>query len=1172
MKKNYVCGRSVPINFILLFRVMKLFLLFLVIFNLSVVAGTNAQVKRVSLTMENAELRQVFKKLKQQTGLRFFYNEEKLKREGIRQIDVRNLELNKALDEILGGTDLTYTFLKDVVVIKDRQQDRIAAILKEKRLITGVVRDEKGIPLPGVSVIVKGTQTGVATNVDGHFEIKVDDQPELILLFSFVGMKNKEVRIGNSRELKIILENENENLDEVIVTGYQTLSKERATGAFGVVTPKTLENKLQSNLASLLEGQAAGVVLDQEGKIEIRGVSTFNAEKSPLVVVDGYPIEGGLETINPEIIENITILKDGVAASIYGSRAANGVIVVATTRGKADEFKVSYKGILNVMMKPDLSDLHRASTSDYIDAEIDIFNQAPNTPSTMSKNPMGRVTWLLMQVREGNISQADAMAEINQLRKVDGLKQAEKYYFRNQLSHQHNLMVSGGNDKNRFNAAINYLDHRGFIIKSDDSRLIFDIKNDWNPTKYVSLGLLANVVYQKNNESARSWRDLLEHDRTSLIQPYDNLVDENGKPTTIFSTSPYKIENYKVVPGMKEWTYNPIDDLGKEMRHSENIQTRLGGNLRINLIEGLNIETGGMWTRGNTVEKTEYSRDAYWMRIAYNDGTSKKNNSSHYIPDGAMIDETRNINESWTIRTQINFNRSFMGDKHRVTFLAGNEVRKSTYNNNEYESRLGYNSMAGSFVPVNNKDYSAGLYDVDMLMGRSLYLQQGSYQLRDNRFVSWYGNASYEYDNRYLLSGSVRLDLTNFFGTDTKYRYKPLWSIGGTWKLSEEKFFDVFWIDRMNIRGSYGINGNISLNEGPFLILSVGSYSYMTSGVSYGVASPPNNQLRWEKTSTTNIGTDVAIFDGRMNLTLDYYMKNSSDLLAKDAIDPTTGFSSLTKNAGKMTNRGIEITVGADVIRQKNFLWNANFNFSYNKNKVKEYNINRPYVGSWTGSPMMAKGYPADGLFGLRYAGLNKEGGAMGYTANGEKQSLAMLAAEDVVYLGSVRPKYNLSFTNTFKYKDIQLSFMLIAKLGHKYMKDCFDSYDYRNRHVADRWMKEGDEATKIYPRLSTFSTDMYYFAYCDFLASNASYMKLRDVTLTYTLPRNWLQPIGLSDARIYFQGRNLWTVTAKGTDVDPESVGYSTVDIGGGYTSIAQGVNNFSIRPEFYVGLSFSF
>lgn len=1150
---------------------MKLSFIFCVLFTLNISAGVYSQQNKVSLNLKNVTYEKFIETVKAQTGISFLYNSGLFKKADRISVSAEKETLDAVLNEILTKGGYTFDYEDEVVVIKKGRDLPVVLPPAEKRTVKGVVRDSKGATLPGVSVIIKGTQVGVATDIEGRFEIKVDNNPALTLQFSFVGLKTKEVKIGEQREMQVVMEAAAENLEEVVVTGYQTLSKERATGSFGIINTQSIEAKLQPNLSSLLEGQATGVVLDKDGKIEIRGVSTFSAESTPLVVVDGYPIEGGLETINPENIENITVLKDGVAASIYGSRAANGVIVVTTTKGATDSFSVSYKGIVSVTLKPDLSDLNRASTSDYIDAELDLFRQNPNGPSTMSKSNMSRVTWLMMQAREGIITEADAMAEIDELRKVDGLKQAEKYYYRNQLSHQHNLSISGGTEKNKFNAAINYLDTRRNMIHSDNSRLIFDIKNDWKPSRYVTLGLLANVVYQKDNKAVRDWSDLLAYTSSSAIQPYDNLVDPTtGNPTTVFSTSTYKIANYQTVAGMKDWTYNPIEDLAKERVNAEDIQTRIGGNLRVNIIEGLNIETGGMWTRGSKVEKTVYDRDAYRIRIAYNDATSKENPASHHFPDGGMIDEWRNVNESWTIRTQINFNRSFMGDKHRVTFLAGNEVRKSTYSNNQLATRVGYNPTAGSFVPVNIKDYNAGIYTADMFMGRAFTLKTGSYNLRDNRFVSWYGNASYEFDSRYLVSGSVRMDLTNFFGTDPKYRYKPLWSIGGTWKLSEEKFFDVSWIDRLNIRGSYGINGNISLSEGPFLILSAGSYSDMTGGVSYGVAAPPNNQLRWEKTATTNIGADITVLDNRVNIALDYYVKNSSDLLARDAIDPTTGFSALTKNVGKMTNRGLEFTINADIIKKNDFLWNAIFNFSYNKNEVKEYNVTRAYTTSWTGTPKMAKGYAADAMFGFRYAGLNDKGEAMGYNKDGEKDLMGNLTPDDIIYLGTVRPKYDLSFTNTFKYKDLQLSFMLIAKLGHKYRKDGFYGSNYLNRHVSERWQQPGDEATKMYPRLLSWNMDMFYFPYSDFMTGNASYMKLRDVTLSYTLPRQWLQPVGLTNARVYFQARNLLTVTAKGVDIDPEITEVNMTGGTGAFTE--QGFTSLPLRPEFYVGLSFSF
>lgn len=1153
--------------------IMKLSSIFCFLLVLNVSATAYSQQNKVSLNLNDVSMEEFIDAVRQQTGVNFLYNASIFTGTGRVSVKVKKETLDKVLKNTLEQQGLIFDYQNGVVVIK--KKDTVDYLPQHNvKTVSGIVKDADGIPLPGVSVIVKGTQTGVATNLDGYFEIKVADDPALILQFSFVGMKPKELKIGNNHELDVVLENVAENLGEVIVTGYQTLSKERATGAYGIINTQNIETKLQSNLNSVLEGQATGVVLDKNGKIEIRGVSTFNAEKSPLIVVDGYPIDGGLENLNPDNIENITVLKDGVAASIYGSRAANGVIVVTTTKGKIDTFNVSYKGIVSTILKPQLSALNRASASDYIDAELDIFRQNPNAPSTMDRRGMGRVTWLMMQVREGNMDEKVAMDEINELRKVDGLKQAEKYFFRNQLSHQHNIAVNGGTEKNQFNAAINYLDNRSSMIHSGNSRLIFDVKNDWSPTKFISLGLTASVVYRKNNRPVQDWSDLLEYSSASYIQPYDNLVDpKTGKPTAVFSTPPYKIGNYEIIPGMKDWTYNPIEDLGKETVKTEDMQTRIGGKLRINIVEGVNIETGGVWTRGNRVEKTTYNQDSYTMRIAYNDATSKDNHANHYIPDGAWVDEWRNTNESWTIRTQINLNRTLQGEKHRVSVLLGNEVRQRKYDNNQLASRVGFNPIAGSFIPINIKDYNMGLYDSDMLFGRRYMISRfktGSYDFRDVRFVSWYGNASYEYNNRYLLSGSVRLDLTNFFGTDPEYRYKPLWSVGGTWKVSEENFFDVSWINRWHLRASYGINGNISLDEGPFMILSVGSFSDMTQGVSYGVASPPNNQLRWEKTQTTNIGTDLTLFGNRINLTLDYYLKYSTDLLASDAIDPTTGFSSVTRNAGKMTNRGIEFSINADVVRYKDFLWNTTFNISYNKNLVKEYNVTRSYASSYTGPPIQVAGYAADGLFGYRYAGLDNNGQALGYTEDGEKKLLASLKPEDIVCLGSVRPKYDLSFTNVFKYKDMQLSFMFIAKLGHKYRKDGFYGTNYQNRHVAERWKEPGDEKTKKYPVLQGGSSDSFYFPYTDFLIGKASYMKLRDVTLSYSLPHQWIQTIGMTQTRVYFQARNLWTVTAQGVDIDPEISEYNPIKSVSDFTE--QGFTSLPLRPEFYFGLSFSF
>jgi TonB dependent receptor. len=381
--------------------------------------------------------------------------------------------------------------------------------------------------------------------------------------------------------------------------------------------------------------------------------------------------------------------------------------------------------------------------------------------------------------------------------------------------------------------------------------------------------------------------------------------------------------------------------------------------------------------------------------------------------------------------------------------------------------------------------------------------------------------------------------------------------------MAEEEYFsglkDIF--NRFNIRASYGVNGNISLDYTPYLILSVGSYNNTTGGVSHGIRSYPNNQLRWEKTNIVDFGLDIAMLNNRFNMSIDYYYKKSTDLIVRDAVDETTGTSYLNQNVGGVTNKGIEITLFGDMVKHNDFAWNSNLIFAYNKSMVDYYNVNRRYFDSFTESnSLLVQGYPMDGLWGAKFAGLNNEGTALFYNSKGEKVEGGSLKAEDAVYLGTNRPKADMSWTNTFRYKNIETSFMFIGKFGHKYRKDCFSGVDYSNRHVGKRWRKPGDEANTIYPVLKSFNMDMFYFPYSDILIGNANYVKLRDFTLSYYLPSTLVNKAKLSNVKVYFQTRNLFYITGKGVDIDPE-----TAEVNSWGSSVASP----QLRPEFYFGIS---
>jgi TonB-linked SusC/RagA family outer membrane protein len=1056
--------------------------------------------------------------------------------------------------------------------------------------ITGVVTDDTGVPLPGATIAIKGTSTGTSTGTEGEFSISVPDANTAVLRVSFIGFKSLEVSINGRRILPPIrLLADVTAVEEVIVTGYQTLSRERATGSFGLITSRKLETQLQPDVKSMLEGQVPGLVLDRDGKIEIRGVSSFSAVKTPLLVIDGYPVDatmndtyfsyrdGVFENINANNIESITVLKDAVAASIYGSRAANGVIVITTRKGIEGDPKISYRGVYSVIPTPDLRNLHKASASDYIDAEIDLFAESSSTNLNASAT---EATYVLIQRAAGVITEAEKDARLDELRKRDFVKEAEEYLFRPKIAHQHNVSINGGTKTHAYNVVFNYLGTRENYIHSSSKRAVLDLRDEWKVNRFLTLGANVNVTYSGSKAPWNDASNLLKGGTVSLFNfngttssytPYSRIVDANGKPADFWIPGwQYMQQLYEDIPGAKSLEYKLLDELARERVETTDFQSRLTGFLRARIIEGLTVEVGGNWQRGNFNWRQTSDENSYTARTAYTATTSIANPANHYIPEGAIVDERRNINESWTFRSQVNYGRDFEEGRHRVNFIAGNEIRRSTYDNNTYATRVGYNPTAGTFVPVNIPAISQYTYADDWYLYPNVSLTSGAYGRVDNRFVSWYGNGSYEYADRYIVSGSIRMDLTNFFGTSKKYRYRPLWSLGGTWKLSEESFFDLPGVNRLYARFSYGINGNIALNQGPFLILGVGSYNATTGGISYSVSSPPNDELRWEKTQTTNVGVDANLLDNRLKVSIDYYNRYSTDLLAADAVDPTTGYTNVTKNVGTISNNGLEISIGADVIRDADFTWNVMHIFTYNYNKVRTFNATRAYPTNYTSGAIHVTGYPADGFWGGRYAGLDANGAVQAYQKDGTMVPIGNLTTDDMVFLGTFRPKFDLSLTNSFRYKDWELSAMIIAKLGHKFRKDAFTGSNIQNWHVADRWKTAGDEATKIYPKLTSWNMDMFYFPYTDVNIGNASFAKLRDVTLSYTFNKALLDRIGFAgSARVYLQARNLLTIKAKGVDIDPESFEYNLTGATGAYTD--QGFTSLPFPREFYLGLQIS-
>ena len=1161
-------------------------LLTLILVSMSAVCGfAQGRNDKVSVSIKDLPLLQAIEKFEKATNYTFFYYANTIDLNKNVSLEAKALPVREALAEMLAKTGIRFEISsRQIVLIPERMEKPKEDFITVKGVVTVKGTGER---LAGVAIVVEGSSVNTITNAMGEFSIKAPSNG--VLDCSMLGMIPVNMPVLGRTSIPVLMEEDIQSLQGVVVTGYQTLSRDRATGSFGSINAESMENKPLVSVASVLEGKVAGLSVDSYGKLSIRGVSTFIAGKEPLIVVDGFPVEqslydsdlfqnkdGVLEGLNPDNIESITVLKDAVAASIYGARAANGVVVVVTRKGQQGGTKVSYKGTFSAKTQPRTKDLHFASVNDIIDAQLELYNSLPvySNPYYYPYVNAGYYKWM---ADNGFMSQDEATSQIGSLRKNDFFKEVDKYLFRPELTQQHNLQISGGNEKDLYNVSANYTGTRGNFKYASDRKLTVDVRNDWRFNQRVSLSMSMNVNYSSNDSPILNpayGGTMFDYKYFSFLTPYTSFVDANGKAKSYNPVVPFIMDTYSSVSTLKDMSYNLLENLKEETYHSEDFQARINAILNIKIFDGLSLDLGGNWQRGNYMYRQLYTDKSFYARRVYNNGISLANNATHVFPDGGIINEKRNINQSWTARAQLNYDKEFANGDHKLNAIAGIEIRQTTYNNNSLPTRYGYNTVAGSFEPMDIKGWNAGDYAGQLVsIGGAMETispSEGSISYMDNRYVSYYANASYELFNKYILTGSVRMDLTNFFGTDPKYRYRPIWSLGGTWKLGDEEFFKVDNINRLDLRASYGINGNIALDQGPFLIIGVidsyggliPTYSNYTQGTQYHIVSPANDQLRWEKTASTNIGIDLGMFNNRLGLSVDYYHKYSSDLLAPDNIDPTTGYTSLTINAGEIVNSGVEVSLNYDILQGSRFKWNAGFVFAYNKNMVKSYNVARPEAYYYLGyNDIPVEGYPTTSMWGLKAAGFDEYGEALCYNAAGEKIVQTNATLDDIVYLGQATPKFDLSLTNKFTFGNFDFSFMLVSKLGAKLRMDYFGGVDVTNRHVVDRWKQAGDET--YYPAATYYGFTTGFLGTNDVFCKSADFLRLREANLGYNFDSSFVKKIGISNARVYVQGRNLFLITAKGVDIDPEAREMS---------SLFASYSGFSLPKELNIGLQLTF
>ena len=1144
--------------------------------------ATYSQSKQISLNLTNVTVKEALETVKRQSNYSLSFNTKDLDVRKKVSINVVNVSIQDALSLILKDQNVSYSVedRKIVIIKKQPTNNGVEGSKKNDRSansFSGKVVDERNQPLPGATVIVKETGKGIITNPDGTFSIDVPN-PESLVLLSFIGYKPVEVMAKNISVVN--LQPDAQNIEEVVVTGYQTISKERATGSFQILNSEKLNKTLAPDLITRLDGKIAGLQINKNG-ITIRGRGSIMSSNEPLFVVDGFPVEGGLSTINPDDIENVSVLKDAAAASIWGVRAANGVIVITTKAGKkSDKPRIDVSAYYTINEKSDLSHNRIMSSAAAVDLALERIQKGWWSPSDVThwNSEVNKVeeayynTLLekgMEQTFDEVVSDPKFIANLNQLKKANLRKQFEKELMRNASQERVNASLRGGSEKNAYylSTLFNFNQHEA--VGDDNNEILLNFRNDYNLSKRFTFSSAANIRYNSQSSNGVSSSDL------KYEEPFHNILDENGNRIQYYMVDPWEGARREQM-GYLPYTTNMLDVRDHNNNKHESFSARVQAVLSLKLIEGLTVETRFQYEKGFGKNESIKSVAHPDMRRIINGYTLVNADGSlnRQFPLGEEYGLSNNDFEAWTWRNQLSFNRNFTNRKHQISAILGQEMRLYR-NSSRSTSQYGFDSETLQYIPIDEAMWYSSKYPGWSNLGAVNFSLFSKYLESDNRDVSFYANGSYTYDSKYTLTASGRIDQSNIYGNDSKYKYNMIWSSGFSWRISEERFAKADWLNSLLLRATYGIGGNV--NKQFYPVLMGKSYIDYYSGATYiSLTNPANKDLKWETTKTFNLGVDFATLSNRLNVNVDFYNRKGEDLLGRAALDPTNGFSSAQVNFASLVNRGIELTVNTTPIVANDFKWDFGFNLTYNKNEVKkvesEGSSASAYLSTVPGNGVALIGKPLSRLYAYPFAGLNNNGEPM-YWENGEKVNFWEYSKDPstLKYLGQTDAPWFGGVSTSLTYKGFTLSANATFKVGHKFLLPSgtpSSVYNY-DEYLTGRWQKPGDENFTNVPGLKDhlYNMDQYnlqeLYRSSDILARNAGYIRFNELSLNYSFKKQMLSKLSINGLDLCFQIRNLALWTANKEGVDPETVSIDSY----GQTSV------FLPEPRsFIVGLKVNF
>jgi TonB-linked SusC/RagA family outer membrane protein len=1145
--------------------IMRINILFLLITLCLVQVSATTLAQKITLKEKDATLISVFEKISKQSGVEFLTTEELLIHAKAVSIDVKNEELGAVLQKIFDGQPLSYSINDKVIAISKKDPtflDRVVATLVNID-IRGMVLDEQGNPLVGAVVKVRETTQAASTNEKGEFYIPDVDEKSTIIV-AFVGYEPKELKpkknMGAIR--MVIANNALEEVKITVSTGYQTLSKERATGSFTQVDNELINRSVGTNVLQRLDGVTSGIIFGKVANranttlssiggdpgISIRGRSTMFSNTEPLLVLDNFPYDGDYNNINPNDVESITILKDAAAASIWGVRAANGVIVITTKKGSKNQVPtVSFKSDLTITGKPDLYKVPQLSSKEFIELEKYYFDNGYYDISLnyLPFNFQTPAIDILDNEKKGVISHEMAASKLDALGNIDARNDYKRYFLRNPINQQYALSIKGGGIHNQYYISGGYDKNLYSLVSDSYNRFNLTTNNTFY---FLDDRLTINSRFLFSKNKSRS--NPLPFNIDSQLYPYMQLVDRNGQGLPVSRDYRQKYKDDLSNIGLLDWNYNPFNERNNDNNRSSLTDNQLS--LQVNykvLPKLLDIDLNYQFQQGTTTRNNISGLSTYNTRLQINQfsQTATDGTMNYPVPLGAIAQISDDKYKSNAGRLQLNYHQIF-GNNHEITALAGTEIKD--YNSfASFRQLYGYNEETATDYPVNFGSYPQR---IGYSNGQLSYVnnQMGI----TDRFFSYYGNASYTYNKKYIFSTTARRDESNLFGVEANQKGVPLYSLGLSWNINKEKFYRSSFLPYLRLRLTDGYNGNLNKSLSAFTTAQNAGINTLFNTPQLRIINPPNPALIWERVHVRNAGLDFGFKNNIISGSIDFYTKKGTDLIAASPVAPQTGVAQFTGNTGSLLTKGMDVSINTINLKGR-ISWNTNLLFNYVKDKVTEYRMDRApnsnYVSIGYFNPYVGKPYSA--LFAFPWAGLDNKGNPQGYLEGKVSTDYASIlnstSDQDLEYIGSAVPTLFGSLRNNIEFKGVQFSFNISYKFGYFIRRSSFNGeIRYQQADYDHRWKKNGDEKSTDIPSLiypMDFQRSEFYNG-SEVLVERGDHIRLQDIQLSYTFSNKITQQ-AVKNLKVYVYINNLGIIwRANKLGLDPDYVGggsYRTPD-----------------------------